>query len=254
MATATQQELAVVESGPIEIPTPTTLLKMAVAQGAGIETLTKLMELKERVDANELQMEAIASRRAFDAAMVKFKENPPRINKNKHVEFGNTKYDHATLDHVTDLIAAGLSKVGIRHRWTTAQSDKDIAVTCVLSLGTYSEETTLRAQADNSGSKNSIQAIASAVTYLQRYTLLAATGMAAKGMDNDGAAANGSGGMPEAILAERLKDIADCQTMSGLQIAFSASYKLATAARDKNAQARINAAKDARKKELANAG
>jgi hypothetical protein len=41
-----------------------------------------------------------------------------------------------------------------------------------------------------SGSKNAIQAIGSAVTYLQRYTLLSATGLAAKNGDNDGADAS----------------------------------------------------------------
>ena len=42
---------------------------------------------------------------------------------------------------------------------------------------------------DTSGSKNSIQAISSAVTYLQRYTLLAATGLSTSelgNLDNDG--------------------------------------------------------------------
>jgi hypothetical protein len=44
----------------------------------------------------------------------------------------------------------------------------------------------LESAPDESGGKNSIQAIASAVSYLERYTLLAATGLAVKGMDNDG--------------------------------------------------------------------
>lgn len=44
----------------------------------------------------------------------------------------------------------------------------------------------MRASPDNSGSKNAIQAVGSTVTYLQRYTLLAATGLAAAGQDDDG--------------------------------------------------------------------
>jgi hypothetical protein len=46
-----------------------------------------------------------------------FKANPPAISKNKHVHFGQTTYDHATLDHVTDTIIQALSKHGISHRW-----------------------------------------------------------------------------------------------------------------------------------------
>ena len=44
----------------------------------------------------------------------------------------------------------------------------------------------LSAPPDSSGSKNSIQAIASTLTYLQRYTLLSITGLAASEADDDG--------------------------------------------------------------------
>jgi hypothetical protein len=39
---------------------------------------------------------------------------------------------------------------------------------------------------DQSGNKNTIQGIASTQTYMQRYSLLAITGLATVGMDNDG--------------------------------------------------------------------
>lgn len=51
----------------------------------------------------------------------------------------------------------------------------------------HSEETTLLAQPDASGSKNAIQAMGSTITYLERYTLLALTGLATH-EDDDGKA------------------------------------------------------------------
>ena len=62
-------------------------------------------------------------------------------------------------------------------------------MTCVLShkSGHY-EETTLSGPPDASGSKNAIQAIGSTLTYLQRYSLVQALGLAA-GDDDDGKAA-----------------------------------------------------------------
>jgi hypothetical protein len=46
----------------------------------------------------------------------------------------------------------------------------------------------MEAGADVSGKKNAIQSVASSITYLSRYTLLAATGLAAVDMpDDDGA-------------------------------------------------------------------
>ena len=62
-------------------------------------------------------------------------------------------------------------------------------MTCILShRDGHSEETTLSAGRDDSGNKNSIQAVGSTVTFLQRYTLKAALGLAAA-EDDDGKSA-----------------------------------------------------------------
>jgi hypothetical protein len=118
--------------------------------------------------------------------MARFKSEPLTIVKEKHVKFGTTEYDHATIGNVTGQITAALGKHGFSHRWDTKQDGKDISVSCVIthSMG-HAETTTLTAQPDTSGAKNAIQSIASTVTYLQRYTLLAATGMATSDQQDD---------------------------------------------------------------------
>lgn len=170
----------------IEVVSPImSIMHLAIEKGAGIDQLERLMAMQEKWEANQ-------AKKAFNVAMAKFKENPPKITKDKHVRFqtqkGVTEYDHSTLGHVCDQITAGLSAVGITHKWVPKQTGGKIAVTCILThaLG-YSdpEPPTLEAGADESGSKNAIQAIGSTVTYLQRYTLLSAVGMAS-GLDTDG--------------------------------------------------------------------
>lgn len=166
--------------------TPADLLRMAVEKGADLDRLEKLMDLQDRWEKDQ-------ARKAYVAAMAQFKSEPMVIGKDKHVSFatqkGKTEYDHATIGNVTAVICAGLAKHGLSHRWDVDQQDGGrIVVTCILTheLG-HSERTTLKAGADDSGGKNSIQAIASTVTYLQRYTLLAATGMATSDQaDDDG--------------------------------------------------------------------
>ena len=223
-----------------EAITPMSILEMAISQGADIDKLTKLMELQERWEANE-------ARKAFNAAMAKFKDNPPQIRKNKHVKFGQTEYDHATLDHVTDQITAALAAVGISHKWEPKQDGTTVSITCVLthSLG-HSERTTLSSGSDSSGSKNPIQAIASAVTYLQRYTLLAATGMAA-GVDDDGHAA---ARLPDEDLITAVERIEQAPDLQALQKCFAVAYKMAEAAKDPVAMANFVKTKDVRKREL----
>jgi hypothetical protein len=236
----------------ITSPTPSDLLRIAVSQNADIDKLKQLMDLQERWERNE-------ARKAFVAAMTEFKKDPPLIIKNKHVQFGQTNYNHATLDQVCDAVIKGLSAHGISHRWKVDQSDKEwIKVTCILThdLGHF-EETTLQGAPDNSGSKNSIQAIGSSVTYLQRYTLLAATGLAASN-DTDGRApasnGNGSAAGPAPLsrdtIAEQIEWMMNAHTLDELQRLFRNAYREADTAKDKAAQAAYIKAKDARKREL----
>lgn len=186
---------------PNQAITPMQMVSVALEKGAGIDQLEKFMAMAERWEANE-------ARKAFVSALNAFKANPPTLTKNKHVSFttqkGVTEYDHATLDHISEEIARSLSQNGISHRWDVEQLDGgQVRVTCVLTHEKgHSERVPMQAGLDQSGGKNNIQALGSSVTYLQRYTLLAATGMAVRGMDDDG-----KGPPPEPITAEQSEDI-----------------------------------------------
>lgn len=183
--------------------TPMGMLQIAVEKGASVEQLERLMALQERYEANEAKKE-------FVSAMTRFKENPLVIEKNATVDFtstkGRTHYKHATLANVCDVIGPVLSSVGISHRWETEQLPEGgaIRVTCILTHARgHSEKVFLQAGRDESGNKNNIQAVGSTVTYLQRYTLLAATGMAvADQRDDDGSGGKGSRQMTEAQKAD----------------------------------------------------
>lgn len=157
--------------------TPMEMLDRALSTGADIETLTKLMALQERWEANQ-------ARKAFDAAIAEAKAKIPPITRNATGHNQKKYADFAAIASVVDPI---LSEFGLSYRFKTAQADK-INVTCVLShKDGHSEETTLSGGADTSGSKNAIQAIGSTLTYLQRYSLTAALGLAAS-TDDDGKA------------------------------------------------------------------
>jgi ERF superfamily len=225
--------------------TPLGLLQMAVQQKANVDQLAKLFELQERWQASQ-------ACQAYNAAMAKFKQRPPMILKNKHSMLDGMEYDYATLDHVTETITESLSAVGITHRWVVSQSP-EIAVTCVLTheMG-HREETTLKALPDTSGTKNSIQAIGSTVTYLQRYTLLAATGMAAAGMDNDGRLPDEEQRptISEAQLLRCLTSIKESPDLVTLQRNFVSAVRETHEINDKDAEAQYIKAKDERKRVL----
>lgn len=183
---------AVIEHDPGQrdaLPTTTTpadLLAMAVNQGADLDKLERLMALQERWEAGE-------SRKAFTTAMTRFRSEPVDIYKAKNVSFSGTSYSHAELSDVTAAINPALAKHDLSFRWDVQQEGNQITVACVLThINGHSERISMSGPPDDSGKKNRIQQIASTVTYLQRYTLLAITGMSTKGMDDDAAEAGGS--------------------------------------------------------------
>jgi hypothetical protein len=158
---------------------PLAMAMQAMKAGMSIADMRAMLDLQKDWEANE-------ARKAYVQAMSEFKQNPPEILKRKEVAFNGTQYMHATLGDVTQAIMQALAEHGISHRWDTTQSNGQIVVTCILThkLG-HSESTTLEGAPDDSGKKNRIQQMASTVTYLQRYTLLAATGLATKDMEDD---------------------------------------------------------------------
>lgn len=174
------------QGGQVSTMNPARMIELAIEKGA-VDQLDKLLELQERWEANE-------ARKAFVRAMAQFKSARPTIYKNKDVSYrskkaegGGVAYSHATLDNIDEILGEHLSRVGISYTWRTKNLDNNwVEVTCILTheLG-HSQETSLRGPADATGNKNPIQMIASTITYLERYTLLAATGTSVKGMDDD---------------------------------------------------------------------
>jgi hypothetical protein len=168
----------------MQSPTPLQMLADANARGADLATLKELMAMAK-------EWKADLAREAFVAAMAQFKANPPTIVKDKQVSFtttkGTTSYTHATLGKLCAAIVKSLALVGISHRWEVAQANGLIKVTCQLTHAQgHSESVSLHSGSETSGTKNDIQAMGSAITYLERYTLLAATGLAAEDQDDDG--------------------------------------------------------------------
>ncbi len=161
---------------------PSNIIEQAIAKGADLVQLEKILELQERFEANE-------AKKAYVAAMSAFKLDPPEIIRDKH----NKQYDssYSSLDNFVNSVIPSLSKHGLSHNWDVNQ-DASIKVSCTVthSLG-HSESTSMIAPPDDSGKKNPIQQIKSTVTYLKLATFEAITGLASKdgNMDDDGNAA-----------------------------------------------------------------
>lgn len=159
--------------------TPSMLLQMAVEQGADIDKLEQLMALQERWEAAE-------AKKAYVAAMSAFRESVPAIIKSRRTN--NSAY--AGLAESISTIRPALSANGLSHSWRTSQAGGLVTVTCcVTHIHGHAECTALEAAPDTGPGRNSIQAVGSTVSYLERYTLYAILGLASTDQDNDGAGA-----------------------------------------------------------------
>ncbi|MBL3562233.1 ERF family protein [Rhodovulum sulfidophilum] len=169
--------------------TPMGMISQAVATGASIETVERLIALHERWESGR-------ARKAFDAAISAARAEIKPIVKGSTVDYESkksgdrTNYSYETLDAIAREVDPILAQHGLSYRFRSRQGDRGgLAVTCIVAhCDGYSEETTLSGPPDQSGNKNAYQAIGSAATYLQRYTLKLALGLsAAKDDDAQGA-------------------------------------------------------------------
>jgi hypothetical protein len=158
-------------------------IQAAIERGYSPDVVQRMLEIEKSLHAEQ-------SRRMFEAALANAKAELPAIIKNREVDFtsskGRTRYRYEDLPAVMAAVDPVLSRHGLAVRFRTEQLTADsVKVTCVLFGHGHSEENSLQGQVDLSGNKNNIQAIGSTTTYLQRYTLKAALGLAAS-HDNDG--------------------------------------------------------------------
>lgn len=205
-----QEPGRLIEPAPALVNSPMELLSRALERGASLEMVEKLMDLADRHERTQ-------GRKAFDAAVADAKAEIPVIIKNRKGH--NSKY--ADLGAFAAAVNPVLAKYGLSYRYRSEQEGAAIRVTCVLShRDGHAEETTLSGAADATGNKNSIQAIASTLTYLQRYTLKLALGLADSEGDDDGQAAGGAGVISE----EQLKELLTLKDKSGADLAKLCAY------------------------------
>lgn len=168
----------------VAVATPMEMIASAVDRGMDVSVIEKLMALQERWEANQ-------GRKAFDNAIADAKAEIPSIIKDREVDFttakGRTNYRYEDMSSIAKVVDPVLAKHGLSYRFKSRQSDGGLlTVTCILAhRDGHAEETSLSAGRDETGNKNNHQAVASAATYLQRYTLKLALGLSAS-TDDDG--------------------------------------------------------------------
>ncbi|MBL4886791.1 MAG: ERF family protein [Planctomycetaceae bacterium] len=160
----------------VQVASAQGLLEMAITSGADIDKLERLMQLQERYEAKN-------ARSSFTQALGMFQANCPSIKKLKQGH--NSKY--APLEDIISQVKQVMFQSGLCYSFSQKQADNQIEVSCHLShVDGHTETVSMRSEADKSGNKQPIQAIASTVQYLRRYTFTGVTGIVPCDEDSDG--------------------------------------------------------------------
>jgi hypothetical protein len=160
------------------------LLSQAVAAGADIGTLERLMALRKDMLAEE-------AKKAFNKAMAEFQSECPVINKTKTVKTkgGDDAYKYAPIDSIVDQVKKLIQKHGFRYSTTMELNGDLVKAFCrvVHELG-HEEvsvmEVPLGAQ---TAVMSKSQVVAAAQTFAKRYAFLNAFGIMTGDTDNDAA-------------------------------------------------------------------
>ena len=189
-----------IEPAPVSETTAIVSMIERAAQNPAVDVdkLMKLLELKERVDAQQ-------AKKAYAAALAEMQPNLPVIAEKGKIEIGKGKpQSFAQWEDVNDAIRPILAQYGFALSFRIAHPEGKVAVTGVLSHKEgHSEETTIVLPNDSSGSKNAVQAVGSSVSYGKRYSAFALLNITSRGEDDDGRKAGASA----EITAEQVEEL-----------------------------------------------
>lgn len=174
------------DAGTLPASMPLTPMQMAyqlAAKGTDPAAIREILDIGREIERD-------AARREFDAAFSAAKAEIPPIIKNRTVDFtspkGRTHYRHEDLGEIARVVNPILARYGLSYRFRTEELEGGrVRVICrVAHRGGHAEENSLSGAKDDSGNKNNLQQAGSTITYLQRYTLKAALGLAASNDDD----------------------------------------------------------------------
>lgn len=191
--------------------------KVALDPNVDVEKMTKILDMQERILNKQAELE-------FNQAMAKAMAEIPSFEKGKKVEkfkggTGN-QFTYASFESINKKVKPIIAKHGLFINFLTDfQSDNHVMITAKITHKSgHSQETSMRFPFDPSGSKNTIQATGSAISYGKRYTMNALLNITTHDEDDDGFSTSKTIGEKEII---RLNDGLD---KSGVKLAVICEY------------------------------
>jgi|SRR5215831_9890778 len=174
---------------PVGVPSPLdsqALLAKAIEHNVSVDTLERLLTLRERLRAEQ-------ARTAFFAALAAFQGECPIITKTKQITIrpqngAAYSYKYAPLDVIVEQVRALLVKHGLSYTIKTRQDEGSLTAICEAHHEAgHSEPSEVTVPIDRAARMNDTQKVGAARTYAARYAFCGAFGILSGDEDTDAA-------------------------------------------------------------------
>lgn len=157
------------------------LIALAINKGVDVETLERLLVMRDKLRAERARDEYFRS-------LAMFQSQIPPIHKSRKVKDKNGKhrYSYAPMEEIVAVIREPLMNNGFSYRIEPEQTKETVAARCIVHhVGGHSESTRFEVPIDPEAYMNAAQKVASALTYSKRYALCDALGIVTADEDDD---------------------------------------------------------------------
>lgn len=155
--------------------TPEQLIYVAIHRNIDPDALEKLVTLQERMDKTR-------GMKAFNAALVRFKELCPAIRKNKTADIktdgGGYSFTFAEIDQIAMTADPFLQQCGFSYMWNQTATQNSVTETCILMHEDgHQRESSFTVPAENKSGATPQQKFGGASTFAQRRAFAAVLGL-----------------------------------------------------------------------------
>lgn len=156
--------------------TPEQLIYVAIHQGVDPDALEKLVNLQERMNKTRAE-------KAFNAALVRFKDLCPAIKKNKTANIkmesgGSYAFTYAEIDQIAMVADPFLQECGFSYMWNQTATQNSVTETCTLMHEEgHQRESSFTVPTENKSGATPQQKFGGASTFAQRRAFAAVLGL-----------------------------------------------------------------------------
>jgi hypothetical protein len=156
---------------------PLSIIERAIEKGIDAETMSKLVDLQERIQRNQAESE-------FNQAMLAFQNDCPLVLHDKNGD--QNRYTYASLARIVQTIKPTLAQHGLTFSFDSSTTENEMTIVCTIAhVAGHSRKHAISMQLAGTRAMNQPQMAASALTYGRRHALCAALGIVSADTDDD---------------------------------------------------------------------